>query len=129
MQIDSIRITRDSLSRADKLKAPHECVTKVSSTATVEELLLSVYQKLKLADPAYTKATWSVTSKRPLAVVSQQWAKPRILLRSVRRLEDTMIVQGSTAYLHFCLHNDADPDALYQVMDQLSFPYLGESTT
>ena len=128
MQIDSIRVTRDSLSQADKLNAPHEHVTKAASTATVEELLLGVYQKLKTADPAYAKATWSVTSKRPLAVVSQQWAKPRILLRSVRRLEDTLIVQGKTAYLHFCLHNKADPHALYQMMDQLSFPYLGETT-
>ncbi|MFK7789402.1 MAG: hypothetical protein AB8C95_07945 [Phycisphaeraceae bacterium] len=129
MQINSIRVTRDSQSRIDKIKAPHEYVTKISSTQTVEELLFSVYQKLKTADPAYAKATWSITSKRPLAVVSEQWAKPRILLRSVRRVEDTVIVRDNTAYLHFCLHEDADPDAIYRMMDQLSFPYLGESTT
>ena len=129
MQIDSVRVTRDSLNRADELKAPHEEVVAVTGKTTVEELLADVYKKLKAANRAYESATWSITSRRPLAVVSDQWDTPRILLRSVRRIEDTVVVQDNTAYLHFCLHPGVDPDTLHQTLDRLSFPYLGATTT
>ena len=129
MQIDSVRVTRDSLNRADELKAPHEEVVSVAGKTTVEELLTDVYKKLKATKREFGSATWSITSKRPLAVASDQWGKPRILLRSVRRIEDTVVVQGNTAYLHFCLHPGVDPDTLHQTLDRLSFPYLGATST
>lgn len=129
MQINSVRVTRDSLNPLEQLKAPHAFVASLLSAQTVEELLLKTFQKLKAEDRVYATATWSITSKRPLAVVAAKWGQPRILLRSVRRIQDTVIVQDNTAYLHFCLHDTNDPETLYQTLDRLSFPYLGESKT
>ena len=127
MQIDSVRITRDSLTPADRLQAPHESVVKTTPHQTVEELILAVFKKLAIPNGGQDAATWVVTSKRPIAVISNQWKQPRILLRTVRRMEDNLLVQGATAYLHLCLYQDSDPDTLHQTLDRLSFPYTGNT--
>lgn len=127
MLIESVRVTRDSLGALDQFKAAQPFTARVIAKTTVQELILDVFPKLKAHDSAYASATWSITSNRPLAVVAKAWRAPRILLRSVRRMEDTVMMRDKTAHLHFCLHAEADPETLYKNLDQLSFPHLGES--
>ena len=127
MQINSVRVTRDSFSAADNLKAPHEYIATINPSSTVEALILAIFRKLPTFDRKYGTATWAITSKRLLAIISNQWDAPRMLLRSVRRMQDMVIIHDNTAYIHFCLYEDSDPDELYQTLDKVSFPYLHES--
>lgn len=127
MDIDSVRMTRDRYSAAENRLTPREHRVKIHACTTIEELVFNVYGQLKSLEPAYHCSTWAITSKRPLAVISEQWDSPRVLLRTVRRFEDMLMATGRTAHLHFCLYQSQDPEALYRTLDQLSFPYLRDS--
>ncbi len=55
------------------------------------------------------KATWSVTCNNAVAVIAQQWNKPRFI--------------GSTEYgvcstLHFKYHTQEDPELVYETISE-----------
>lgn len=124
MQIRSIRITRDSYSASDEADAPHQQEAAILSGTTLEEVVLAAHRKSIDFLRRSESEAWVVTSKHPIAVVCAAWHKPRMLLRTVRRMEDSLIVNEQTACLHYCLIQNIDPETIYNAMDRLRYPYL-----
>ena len=80
----------------------------------------------RAADPGWLativggKATWSVVSDGPLAVVAQQWSEPRYLpfledkwVKAVRR--------DGALRLHFNYHAQLSPDDVYRMLWGMNF--------
>ena len=127
MPINSVRITRDSYCASDDVDAPHEQTISILSGATLEDVVQAVHRKCQTLMRPDSSQTWVITSKHPIAVVNSKWRKPRMLLRTVRRMEDSLMITGNTAYLHYCLIQNTDPETIYSVMDRLRYPYLRSS--
>lgn len=127
MPINSVRITRDSYCASDDVDAPHEQTISILSGATLEDVVHAAHRKCQTLIRPDSSETWVITSKHPIAVVNSKWRKPRMLLRTVRRMEDSLMITGNTAYLHYCLIQNTDPETIYSVMDRLRYPYLRSS--
>jgi hypothetical protein len=124
MQIKSVRMTRESYCVSDDADAPHAQQVAIFSDATLEDVVRAVHQKAKAFMRHNAREAWVITSKHPIAVVCGTWDKPKMVLRTVRRIEDSVILTGTTAHMHFCLIQDTDPEMLYRAMDRLRYPYL-----
>jgi len=124
MQIQSVRMTRDSYCASDDADAPHEQRVAIMSDKTLEDVVRVVHQKARAFMRRNSGESWVITSKHPIAVVCGEWEKPKMVLRTVRRIEESVILRGTTAHMHFCFMQEIDPETLYKAMDRLSYPYL-----
>lgn len=127
MPINTVRITLDRFEASGVANTPNEQTVVILSGATLEDVVQAAHRKCKASIRSDSSETWVITSRHPIAVVSSAWSKPRMLLRTVRRMEDSLIVSGNTAYLHYCLIQNTDPETIYSVMDRLRYPYLRNS--
>ena len=127
MPINSVRITLDRFEASGVANTPNEQTVAILSGATLEDVVQAVHRKCQTLMRPDSSETWVITSKHPIAVVNSKWRKPRMLLRTVRRMEDSLMISGNTAYLHYCLIQNTDPETIYSVIDRLRYPYLRSS--
>lgn len=107
----TIRMTRDSVCMADDVDAPHETFMEVQDDLSMAEIIGLISRSGYLASIAGGMASWSVESGRPIAVVAQQWAEPKMLVDSGKDGTAQLKV-GSSLQLHFRYHAQEDPDAV-----------------
>ncbi|MEO7755566.1 MAG: hypothetical protein ABIS07_03225 [Dokdonella sp.] len=85
----------------------------------IERIVESGY----LASISGGKATWSAVSGFPIAVVAQQWTKPRpvgwqpVETSSVQR-------KAEVIHLHFNYHAQLDPETVLEVLKRLKLSAL-----
>lgn len=79
-----IRITRDSVAAGDDYDAPHEKVLSLRDGSTLINVLREVWSVGYLPLIAGGRATWVVEASEPLAVIAQEWPKPRFLSAVLR---------------------------------------------
>jgi len=73
-------VTRDSVCAADDVDAPHKKRILIVKAGSERELIESVLKKYPLPQIAGNQATWVVErNERKVAVIAQQWNKPRLL--------------------------------------------------
>ena len=75
-----ITIWRDSVAAGDDADAPHELLLEVTPQTTLQEITDYVLGKSYLASISGGRATWTLQSERPLAVIAQQWEQPHFLI-------------------------------------------------
>jgi hypothetical protein len=108
-------VTRDSVAAADDVDAPHQLqiagppVDHVG--AAIEKVLATGY----LPQMQGGRATWSVVSNKPIAVVAQQWAKPQ-LIHSHESSYEGLDVRDGKLRLHFNYHAQLDPEIVLEVL-------------
>lgn len=106
-------VSRDSVCAGDDTDAPHARVFDVPGTpdvaGAVEHVLASGY----LPSIAGGLATWSIVSAIPVAVVAQQWPKPRHFMVAGLRHVDYV---ADTLRLHFNYHAQIDPETVRNVL-------------
>ena len=106
-----VKLTRDSVAMGDDCDAPHEKIIAVPDSASIREIIQVVLHSRYLAQIAGGKATWSVTSRIPVAIVAQQWAEPKMLGdASVPR---SLLFSEGMLVLHFAYHTQEDPNLVY----------------
>ena len=66
------------------------------------------------------KATWSVVSDGPLAVVAQQWSEPRCLPFLEQRWRNALRRDGALR-LHFNYHAQLSPEDVYRLLWGMKF--------
>ncbi len=117
-----IIITRDSVCAADDIDAPHEKTVSIGDGWMVGEILCAIipsYLPLISGD----KATWSVAADNPLAVIAQEWEKPRLICLPEYPFHDTpgfVIIKS----LHFNYHAQEDPDLVFKVLKCYKHKFL-----
>ncbi|HPA70821.1 MAG TPA: hypothetical protein PKY31_01040 [Spirochaetota bacterium] len=109
-----ITVTRDSVCAADDVDAPHVKTVSIGDDWSIEEILSRII-------PSYLplisggKATWSVAADNPIAVMAQEWGKPRLLCLPEYPFHDTPGFVKITS-LHFNYHAQDDPDTVFRVL-------------
>jgi len=107
-----VRFTRDSVCAGDDCDAPHVKEMGIDAV-TIEEVLLQVMRSGYLAQIAGGRATWSAASKIPLAIVAQEWVRPRMLL-GPSIIEESLNIQYGVVHIHFHYHGQEGPEVVYE---------------
>jgi hypothetical protein len=112
-----VRVNRDSVCAGDDVEA-HDLVLDLPAAETLAALVASVLRSYELPQIHGGKATWCLSSRRPIAVVAQQWPSPRMVPWQARPVSDCKIVDG-VVRLHFSYLVQIDPDVAYEVLRSL----------
>lgn len=108
-------LRRDSVAAGDDADAPHDKTITVPDGAAIEAIIATVAQSGYLASISGGKATWSATSKIPLAVVAQEWDKPR-MLSSFPIKRDQLDRADGRLRLYFTYYAQLDPQLVYETL-------------
>ncbi len=110
-----IFLRRDSVAAGDDVDGPHDKTITVPDNSNIEEIVTIVARSGYLASISGGRATWSATSKIPLAVVAQEWDKPRMLPSfpvDLKRLN----WRGGGLRLYFTYYAQLDPNLVYETL-------------
>ena len=107
-----IRFTRASVAMSDDADAPHYFERNVPYNASLLEIIEAVCQSNYLAPIAGGKATWVAMSRIPVAVMAQQWAKPK-MLTPVPQLF-SLDYSDNVLSVHFDYRVQQNPDSVYE---------------
>ena len=110
-----VLLVRDSVAAGDDVDAPHEQTMIIPDGLSIENIIRVVAKSGYLASIAGGKATWSVGSKMPLAVVAQEWDEPKMLLQTSIGTAQLDLVDNRLR-LHFTYYGQHDPDVVYDVL-------------
>lgn len=113
-----IRLTRQSVCAADDCDAPHTMSITVPATTTVRDLVGLIQREYIPGNIQGGKATWSVVTSVPIAVLAQQWPEPRILPLvevGAARLADS----DGNVTIHANYHAQIDPEIVLEVLREL----------
>jgi hypothetical protein len=116
-----IRLTRESVCAADDCDAPHPKTITVPNTMTVGDLVKLIQKDYVPRNIQGGKATWSVVSSVPIAVLAQQWSDPK-LLPLITMLDggvDILTDPEGNLKLHVNYHAQIDPEIVLEVLKGL----------
>jgi len=109
-----IILTRGSVCQGDDVDAPHSIVIKTKACRNIENIISEIISSGYLPKISGGKATWSAVSDGTLAVIAQEWKKPKILsLLSVDQLDYDS--QGRLK-IHFNYHTQINPNIVFEVL-------------
>lgn len=110
-----IHLTRDSVCAGDDVDAPHARTVVFSDGVPLETVIQEIARSGYLAAIAGGNATWSAVAGHPIAVVAQQWSRPKLLPDSEAQ---PLMLQGpdGVARLHFRYHVQDDPHGVYSAL-------------
>ena len=111
-------LTRDSVHAGDDGDAPHERTLDVPDRSPLDRVLGAVLAARYLPSISGGRATWSVASNIPLAVVAEQWPAPRLLFLTESQVRG-LDWHGDTLRLQFNYHAQADPELVLDVLRRL----------
>ena len=114
-----IYVTRGSVSASDDVDAPHSKELEISETSSVKEILVEVYKLYPLPKVYGGKATWSIISRIPLAVVAQQWNYLKLLNETPSIEKSELHISNEVIQIHFNYHAQIEPDTVFEVLERL----------
>jgi hypothetical protein len=98
---------------ADEVHAPHLKKWPVSLAKSVERLMQTLKDDYILRNVQGGKATWVVKSSgTPLAIIAQQWKKPKITVQNVT-IDSLKDEQGNLT-LHIEYRGQDDPEEVFK---------------
>jgi hypothetical protein len=107
-----ILLTRQSVAMGDDDNAPHRREITVADDTSLLTIIKVILQSKCLAIIGGGKATWTVASRIPLAIVAQQWAEPK-MLTPVPPLSN-LNFSDNVLSMHFDYRVQQDPDLVYE---------------
>jgi hypothetical protein len=108
-------LMRDSVAAGDDADAPHAKTITVPDGSSLEAIITMVAQSGYLAYIGGGKATWSANSKIPLAIVAQEWDKPKMLSYYTVPFSKVKMVDGNL-HLYFTYYMQLDPNVVFEVL-------------
>jgi hypothetical protein len=113
-----IHVNRDSVCAGDDVDSRAR-VLEIPDETDVERVLTSVLSSFGLPSIQGGRATWCVNSGRPIAVVAQQWAMPKLLPWRPSRIEACERKEGIPS-LYFTYLVQHDPDVAFDILRRLT---------
>jgi hypothetical protein len=110
-------LRRDSVAAGDDANAPHDKTITVPDGSNIETIINIVVKSGYLPSIQGGKATWSATSKIPLAVIAQEWESPRRLLYYSIELNKLDMVNKSLR-LHLTYYAQLDPQIVFETLQR-----------
>ncbi|WP_125921743.1 hypothetical protein [Hymenobacter lapidarius] len=107
-----ILLTRESVAMGDDADAPHHREILVADDADLSAIINVILQSNYLASIAGGRATWTVVSRIPIAIVAQQWAEPKMMapIPSLSSLN----FSNNALSLHFDYRTQQNPESVYE---------------
>ena len=118
MRASHAYVTRDSVSAADDLDAPHPCRFALPEGWSFAELVELATRETRLPTILGGRATWALSSNLPLAVVAQEWAEPAALSR-LESDRDALELAGAELRLHWTYLAQLDPALVLETLRRL----------
>ena len=110
-----IYVTRDDVHAGDD---PEARTFSFPDGTPIQEIIEHVVASHFLAQISGGKATWSVLSGFPLAVVAQQWTEARLV--PWQPIETSQLIRrNGVVHLHFNYHAQINPDIVLRVLKNL----------
>jgi hypothetical protein len=106
--------SRDSVAAGDDTDAPHSRTFWFPDDTSLEDVLKSIVQSRYLPLIAGSRATWSVVSNVPLAVIAQEWNEPR-MLPMIETQTKKFEHRRDTLRLFFNYHAQIEPETVYRI--------------
>lgn len=116
-----IQLTRDSVAMGDDVDAPHRHTIDLPENTTIIEIIDAIISANYLPNIHDGKATWSVASKNPIALIAQQWTSAKLLPQLHHSL-DTLLGNDDGYKIHINYHAQTDPDVAYRVLSRFKLP-------
>lgn len=113
-----IRLTRESVCAADDCHAPHEKNLTVPDDSTVQDLAETI-QREYLPKIQGGRATWSLVTRVPVAVLAQQWREAKVIF-PFDDVVAKLASPGGPVRLHVNYHAQLDPDVVLEVLKELN---------
>jgi hypothetical protein len=113
-----IYLTRDSVAAGDDIDAPHEKTITLDDGATIEDILVAITKLNYLASIAGGHATWTLSSRIPIAVFAQEWKEPKEVRTYPVNIKE-LDFQDGTLKLHFSYHAQLSPEVVLEVLQRL----------
>lgn len=110
--------TRDSVCAGDDGDAPHSQRLACPPGCTADQLVRHVMTAARLPSIIGGAATWCLSSRKPVAVLAQQWAEPRVLGLMPLKFAD-LDADETTVRLHFSYFAQQDPQVVFDVLGRL----------
>lgn len=116
----TILLSRDSVCMGDDVE-DHDRQLTVPEHSTLHEIVKKIIEIRYLPGVAADVVTWSVSSKEPLAIISQDVGEPRLLTR----MPDLVLSRnrdGNTLKLHCSYIGHIQADVVAGVLERFSLP-------
>jgi hypothetical protein len=110
----NIYATRSSVAAGDDVDAPHARIFSFAQDSSLEQIVSGIVSSNYLAMISGGRATWTVVSQIPLAVVAQEWEKPRMFPMIEEQRKQLDLCEG-TLRIHFNYHGQIDPEVVYRI--------------
>jgi hypothetical protein len=104
--------TRDDVHASD---SPQPLAFDIADTASPEEVLRRSADRSWLPAISGGRATWSIASNEPLAVLAYGWPDLKPLPRLAERMR-AADRRGGALNLHFNYHAQIDPEIVFRVL-------------
>ena len=121
-----VRLTRDSVCAGDDVDAPHYRELRVPDQTAVEEIVSAIAKAKYLASISGGKATWSIASRIPVAVIAEQWDEPRMLC-SLPCCLDQLDFKNGVLNCHVNYHAQQDPGIVVEVLERVQLTMVEPS--
>jgi len=118
-----ITITRDSVSMGDDSLGRVASVIEISDEDRIATILTMIMDMGYLPKISGGKATWSVATNRPLAIIAQEWQEPKLIVPKEFPFQGSRI-SNYIERLHFNYFAQLDPDVVYQVLSRFRIPEI-----
>jgi hypothetical protein len=116
-----IRLTRDSVSMGDDAGGT-SLVIEINEDWLIEQILDEILRINYLPVVEGGRATWSVAFENPIAVISQQWYKPEIIIHSEFPYPQREKSKNFNQ-LHFSYYPDEEPWLVYRILSSFNTIY------
>jgi len=115
-----IHITRDSVCAADDLDPDaNSRHSSVNGDMAVEDIFNQACSAADLPLIKGGRATWCISSNRPLAVIAQQWESPKFVSYIPPGFEE-LDIRDDGIWFHVSYFAQEDPELVYQILKQLT---------
>jgi hypothetical protein len=117
-----ITLTRDSVSMGDDAGGT-VLEIEVNEDWLIEKILEEILIINYLPKIQGGKATWSVAFENPIAIISEQWEKPEIIIRSEFPFPHREKSKNFNR-LHFSYYPNEEPWLVYRILSVFKTIYL-----
>ena len=111
-----INLTRESVSMADDINAPHFLNIEIHPIWTISEILKHILKLNYIPKVSGGKATWSVSINEPIAVLSQEnFENPMLICLTEYPYQETSGFVN-IENIHFNYHSQKRPEEVLEVL-------------
>lgn len=115
-----LHITRDSVCAGDDIDPESNSRRlSINDGLSVEEIVGVACSAADLPTIVGGKATWCISSNKPLAIVAQQWPAPKFVSFIQPQLAE-LDLRDDGIWFHTSYFAQQDPDLVYSILRQLT---------